>query len=212
MKAWGAEMGQWKESEQMQQWRRDMEDWQKKVQIWAQDLAKRRINGEAAAPDSPKMPPMPPMPAMPKLPGPMKEELKILHERNETPYGDEESIYGDVKEDFGELFSEEMTLMDGRPQRLDPPEPPEPPAPPTVAGKQDYQIEAMSQKRQMIDLPPGTPLEVANQVGSMVVRGGDGPGCTIIATIKGSCPDLSWRLDDYSWLRVYAFLTFLATA
>jgi len=28
----------------------------------------------------------------------------------------------------------------------------------------------------------------------------------------GECPDLSWRFDDYSCLRAYALLAFMATA
>jgi hypothetical protein len=200
MKAWGAEMGQWKESEQMQQWRRAMEDWQQKVQAWAQDLAHQQMNGEGASPDAVKMapmPPMPPMPAMPKMPpmpktpATIKKEIKMRFKNEEPQHGDAESTYENTKEDFGDVFSEDVAVMDASqidppmpPMPPMPPEPPEPPEPPAVAEKQDDQAEAVSQRRQMIDLPPGRLLEVANQVGSMVVRGADGPGCTVVATIK----------------------------
>jgi beta-lactamase regulating signal transducer with metallopeptidase domain len=60
----------------------------------------------------------------------------------------------------------------------------EPPVPPAVPAKQDGREEAVSRIEQTVDLPASTLLDVVNEVGSISVRGGDGPGCKVIATVK----------------------------
>jgi hypothetical protein len=55
---------------------------------------------------------------------------------------------------------------------------------PVVADKQDGREEAVSRLEQAVDLPAGRLLEVANEIGSISVLGGDEPGCRIVATVK----------------------------
>jgi beta-lactamase regulating signal transducer with metallopeptidase domain/LysM repeat protein len=60
----------------------------------------------------------------------------------------------------------------------------EPPVLPAIPEKEDGREEATSRREQTVDLAAGQLLDVVNEVGSIYVHGGDGPGGKIVATIK----------------------------
>jgi beta-lactamase regulating signal transducer with metallopeptidase domain len=62
--------------------------------------------------------------------------------------------------------------------------PPVPPVPPILPERADGRETVSRTDTRSIDLPAGMLLEVANEIGSIRVHGGDGPGGKVVATVK----------------------------
>jgi hypothetical protein len=58
-------------------------------------------------------------------------------------------------------------------------------SPPAAPERPDAREVAVSRLEQTVDLASGQLLEVANEIGSINIHGGDGPGGRVLATVKG---------------------------
>ncbi len=160
MEALGRQWERWEQSEQMQNWQRDMEKWGKQMESWGQEFGRRQaaaVSGSASDSEAREMPPMPAMPPMPPMP-------PIPATSPEVPAYPGHAL-GAGAPGAAEVH---MPVVS-------------PPAAPEV---RDDRKEATSRLERTVDLAPGQTLEVANEIGSINVRGGDGPGCKVLATVK----------------------------
>ncbi len=167
MQAFGQQWEQWEQSEQMQNWQRDMEKWGQQMERWGQEFGRRQaaaVSGSRGDSEAREMPPMPPMPAMPAMPAmpPMPPMPSAGHE---VPAHPDHALGGGAP---------------GVPEVHMPVA-----SPPAAPARPDGREEATSRLEQTVDWAPGQFLEVANEVGSINIRGGDEPRCRVLAIVKG---------------------------
>ncbi len=158
---------QWEQSEPMQNWQRDMEKWGKQMESWGQEFGRRQAaaaSGSTGDSESREMPPMPAMPAMPAIP-PMPPMPPIPAASPEVP------AYPGHALGAGAPGAPEVHMPVV--------------SPPAAPGRPDGREEATSRLERTVDWAPGQLLEVANEVGSINIRGGDEPRCRVLAIVKG---------------------------
>jgi homeobox protein ESX1 len=170
MQAWGEHLDRWERSEEMQKWQRDMEKWGALMEQWGHDLARRQAEARdgSEAQDIAPMPALPPMPPLPPAPAEMAVPPAVPH----------------VSPHPGSSGVPHITVPRIRPPRVAVPRI-DPPAPPAVPEKRANEQEAVSRTEHEIDLAPGRLLDVQNALGSLTVRGGEGPGARLVVTVKG---------------------------
>jgi len=151
---------QWEQSEPMQNWQHDIEKWGKKMESWGQEFGRRQaaaVSGSASESEAREMPPMPPMPAMPAMPA--------IPPMPPLPPASPGHALGAGVPGAPEIH---MPVIS-------------PPAAPEV---RDGREEAVSHGMRIVDLPEGALLEVANEIGSISIHGGDQSQCTVTTTVK----------------------------
>ena len=179
MQAWAKKVEQWEQSDAMKKWERDMEQWGNEMGRWGQKLASRQMEGmdqSAEGSEVPEMAPMPVMPPMPPMPAaPDSAEVNVNVDVQASPHPMPMPRPHSTGGGVPHVVLPHMPAV----------QPPAPPAPPAIPEKEVNQEEAVSRIEKTIDLPAGRLLQVKNEMGSIVVRGGDEPGCRLVATIRG---------------------------